>query len=646
MKNARLFVCLFVIAIVLQAPTIASANPGLSVAPMGGAVTADSLANMLAGAGVGVSNATYNPGSNNASGTFSGGADIIGIGSGVLLTSGDVGNVVGPNLSDSKGTSNGGAGDGDLDTLSGQPTHDASVLEFDFTTDQATVFFQYVFASDEYNEYVNTAYNDTFGFFVNGTNCATIGPDPITIDKINKTTHSELYRNNDPSDFAPDPTPIDTEMDGLTTVLTCEATVNVDPATNHIKLAIADATDFAFDSAVFLKAGSFSTTPTHTLSVGVSGGGSGNVQSNPAGINCPGIEGPCSNQFDEGSNVTLTATPAAGSDFAGWTGCDSTDGTICNVTMNADKSVTASFSTAASANLSITKTDTGAGYGPDPVSSGQVVAYNVSVTNGGPDAATGLSVNDTVTSGGTIVGAAGTGWTCPGSFPAGTTTTTCTRSSSLANGATAPPIRVQVKANATAAGSTINDTATVSGNEYDPNPANNTANQSTTVSASGTINSASGFCSTATPCNISTDTGAGATAGDPTVSTLTISAAAHADPQSITLVESTSTSTFCGGSPCQGQVVNITSSASPPFAGVTDPNHPAVLTMIFDKTVKQGSQVYIQKNNLAPKLVKNCTTAGIAIPDPCVSAKNILLPNGDREFIILLLVNDPIIGKR
>jgi uncharacterized repeat protein (TIGR01451 family) len=642
MKNARLFVCLFVIAIVLQAPTIASAT-GLSVQPIDGTtVTADSLANMLAGAGVSVSNATYNPGSNNASGTFSGGADIIGIGSGVLLTSGDVGNVVGPNLSDSKGTSNGGAGDGDLDTLSGQTTHDASVLEFDFTTDQATVFFQYVFASDEYNEYVNTAYNDTFGFFVNGTNCATVGGDPITIDTINKNVHSGLYRNNDPSDGTP---PIDTEMDGLTTVLTCEATVNVGPATNHIKLAIADATDFAFDSAVFLKAGSFSTTPTHTLSVAVSGGGSGNVESNPVGISCPGIEGPCSNQFDEGSNVSLTAIPDAGSDFTAWGGdCAGELTATCTLTMNTDKSATASFEPSASADLSILKSDTGVGYGPDPVSSGQVVAYNVSVTNGGPDAATGVTVTDTVTSGGTIVGAAGTGWTCPGPFPAGTTTTTCTRAS-LANGVTAPPITVQVKANTTSVASTINDTVTVSGNEADPDSEDNTDTESTTVSSSGTADHAAGFCNGATTCNISTDPGTGATKTDPTVSILTIPAAATADPQTITLSEFTST-TLCGGGACQGQVVEITSNPSLTFAGVTDPNHPAVLTMIFDKTVKQGSQVYIKEGTAAPKLVKNCTTPMIASPHPCVSEKNIVLPNGDREFKILFLEGDPIIGKR
>lgn len=647
MRYARsIVICLFVIGSVLQVPLTASANPGLSVQSIDGeTVTADSLASMLAGDGVSVVGpATYSPGAPNASGTFSGGEGIIGFGSGILLTSGNVNNVVGPNNFDSITANNGGAGDSDLTALSGFPTNDASVLEFNFTTDQDTVFFQYVFSSDEYNEYVDTPYNDTFGFFVNNTNCATVEGDPVTINTINQTTHSDLYRNNDLQDGGGS---IDTEMDGLTTVLTCEANVNVGPeSTNHIKLAIADATDFAYDSAVFLKAGSFSTTPSHTLSVAVSGDGSGNVDSNPPGISCPGIEGPCSNQFDEGTEVTLTATPDESSTFGGWGGdCVGQTTDTCTLTMGADKNVTASFDPAASADLSIAKSDTAAGYGPDPVSSGQIVAYEVLVTNTGPDTATGITVNDSVGgSGGTIVGASGTNWNC--SIDTESNTATCTRaagSDSLASGATAEPIRIEVQAPTTTEGTTIDDTATVSGNENDPNTENNTASDSTPVSSSGTPDFATGFCPS-TGCTISTDNGApGATPDDPTVSTLDVPAGV--DPQTITMAESTS-ATFCGGAPCQGQILTITSSLDPmTFSGIDDPTDPVVLTMIFDKTVKQGSKVYINKGGVTT-VVKNCTVTGVAAPRPCLSEKNILVGGGDRAFIILFLEGDPIIGKR
>jgi hypothetical protein len=68
--------------------------------------------------------------------------------------------------------------------------------------------------------------------------------------------------------------------------------------------------------------------------------GTGTVTSNPAGINCPAD---CSEHYDTGT-VTLTANPGADSTFAGWTGCDvvEADGS-CTMTMNGDRSVTATF---------------------------------------------------------------------------------------------------------------------------------------------------------------------------------------------------------------------------------------------------------------------------------------------------------------
>jgi len=66
-----------------------------------------------------------------------------------------------------------------------------------------------------------------------------------------------LYRNNDLDDGGGS---IDTEMDGLTDVLTCQASVNAG-ATNTVKLAIADASDQQFDSVVFIGAGGVTTQP-------------------------------------------------------------------------------------------------------------------------------------------------------------------------------------------------------------------------------------------------------------------------------------------------------------------------------------------------------------------------------------------------
>lgn len=238
-------------------PPRPNATNALVVEPLSATLTPEDLAANLVGEGITISGATYS-GANIAAGIFSGGASIVGFDTGVLLTSGSVHNTVGPNQLDNVTTQNGTPGDADLTALAGFTTFDASILEFDFVPATDTVFFRFVFASDEYNEFVTTQFNDVFAFFVNGTNCATVEGDPVSINTINfgrpygstPNSHPELYINNDLQDGGGS---INTEMDGLTHVLTCTATVTAG-ATNHLKLAIADASDQQWDAAVFLEA--------------------------------------------------------------------------------------------------------------------------------------------------------------------------------------------------------------------------------------------------------------------------------------------------------------------------------------------------------------------------------------------------------
>jgi Prealbumin-like fold domain len=242
----------------------AAASPDLTTQDLTSGITPTDLANEIAGPGVTVSNVTYT-GANVAAGKFAGGTGIIGFEDGIMLSSGSIANAIGPNQNDGITTSNGTPGDSDLTALAGVTTNDAAVLEFDFVPSASTAFFQYVFASDEYNEYVNSQYNDVFAFFVNGTNCAVVGdpPVPVSINTINNgnpfgtdpKSHPELFRNNDLDDGGGS---IDTEMDGLTTVLTCQASVNPN-VSNHMKLAIADGSDFILDSNVFIQRGSLTT---------------------------------------------------------------------------------------------------------------------------------------------------------------------------------------------------------------------------------------------------------------------------------------------------------------------------------------------------------------------------------------------------
>jgi hypothetical protein len=93
------------------------------------------------------------------------------------------------------------------------------------------------------------------------------------------------------------------------------------------------------------------------LTVAKTGNGSGTVTSNPAGISCAPT---CSTTFDVGTSVTLTAAPAVGTTFAGWSGSGCAGSGACVVAVNADRSVTATF-TLQSRSLTVTKTGNGVG---------------------------------------------------------------------------------------------------------------------------------------------------------------------------------------------------------------------------------------------------------------------------------------------
>lgn len=81
-------------------------------------------------------------------------------------------------------------------------------------------------------------------------------------------------------------------------------------------------------------------TVTFNLSLNVTGGADGVIVSAPSGINCGST---CSGSFPADSSVTLTATPNAGHTFGAWGGCTSSSGTTCNVTMDGNLTITASF---------------------------------------------------------------------------------------------------------------------------------------------------------------------------------------------------------------------------------------------------------------------------------------------------------------
>jgi hypothetical protein len=102
---------------------------------------------------------------------------------------------------------------------------------------------------------------------------------------------------------------------------------------------------------------SFTTTAaavTHSLTVSLGGAGSGSVSG--TGISCPST---CSHSYPTGTVVTLTAAPAAGSFFAGWSGGGCSGTSSCQVTVNSDATITATFNKIP--NLTVSKQGTGTG---------------------------------------------------------------------------------------------------------------------------------------------------------------------------------------------------------------------------------------------------------------------------------------------
>lgn len=95
----------------------------------------------------------------------------------------------------------------------------------------------------------------------------------------------------------------------------------------------------------------------HALSVVSSGSGSGLVTSQPSGISCGAV---CSADYSQGTVVTLTASAGTDSSFAGWSGACSGSSSTCDVTMDAARSVTATFTLNQNA-LTVTRAGAGGG---------------------------------------------------------------------------------------------------------------------------------------------------------------------------------------------------------------------------------------------------------------------------------------------
>lgn len=246
---------------------------GFSQLTLTSGLNAFQLASILAGPGVQIINPTITSPTNYYS-SFTATGTNLGLSSGILLTTGDNSIAVGPNNQNGAASVDNNPGDATLQTISGVNTYDASVLEFDFVPQNDTVEFRYVFASEEYPEFVCSSYNDIFGFFISGpgitsTQNIAIIPGtniPVAINAVNSGNPGANANPNSPCNlsypnyYVDNSNGIDLQYDGFTTLLTAMAVV-IPCQTYHLKIVIADAGDSDYDSGVFLEAGSLSTKP-------------------------------------------------------------------------------------------------------------------------------------------------------------------------------------------------------------------------------------------------------------------------------------------------------------------------------------------------------------------------------------------------
>ncbi|MFT4610975.1 MAG: gliding motility-associated-like protein [Glaciecola sp.] len=186
---------------------------------------------------------------------------------GIVMSTGQLSNVPGPNTTLSDDDAPNWTGDNDLETILDETnTTNATILEFDFTSVATEISFRYIFASEEYQEgNPNTCnFSDLFGFLIRpvaGSQYTNIALVPGTQTPVKVTTvHPEIPGGCDAENeayfegFNPAISP--TNFAGQTKILT--ATAQVLPGeTYHVKLVIADEQNYRFDSAVFLEAGSF-----------------------------------------------------------------------------------------------------------------------------------------------------------------------------------------------------------------------------------------------------------------------------------------------------------------------------------------------------------------------------------------------------
>ena len=262
--------------------------PSDATAPCKYDVTPEELAAQIQGIGITITNPQITHGDGKQVGIFSNGTGAnLEVDEGIILT--------GMNVKESFTTNSSGTtsieesdhyNDTDLLNIDSRAFYNPVIFEFDVTLDENTrlLLIDYQFASEEYNEFVGTQFNDAFGFFISGGdlnqtyNIARVvdnqtyvninnidNYDTVTVNNVNNgvsssegyygqsysPTNSSYYIDNTPQNNSNTP-PILVEYDGLTHKLHATLDKLTPGETYHFKMAIADTGDAQWDTGVFV----------------------------------------------------------------------------------------------------------------------------------------------------------------------------------------------------------------------------------------------------------------------------------------------------------------------------------------------------------------------------------------------------------
>ncbi|TAN65822.1 MAG: hypothetical protein EPN17_15595, partial [Methylobacter sp.] len=200
--------------------------------------------------GISVSNVTLKASGASAVNFYDGSLLPLGIGAGLLLTSGTTPGT--SNTMDWFGQSNNGVGDADINavvnTVFQTQSYDATTLSFDFTVSDVnatSITFDLVMGSDEYPEWVNS-FVDSAVVIVNGVNYALFNHNPNNPLSVVSQNLAAGYFQNNANNILP------IEYDGVSQVLKIVAPINAGGGINHIKIGVADTGDHIYDTGLFI----------------------------------------------------------------------------------------------------------------------------------------------------------------------------------------------------------------------------------------------------------------------------------------------------------------------------------------------------------------------------------------------------------